>query len=233
MHENGQNRDNMTEPPGGSSSETAGSFDPSPYMRQLRSRSGAEDYLDVKHRLLWLRREHPDAEILTEHIRIDQETAIFRATVTIPDGGRATGHGSETALDFVDYIEKAETKALGRALNALGYGAQFIPQDEEAEQPPERTSRPPASAKGRDDEAVPHDGGDDTAPRQNAAPAALSPEPRALPIEDYSWTAFWKWARDKGFDTKDQIESFIDGSTGGMSPGEVRRAILAKQGNVP
>ncbi len=101
------------------------SFDPTPYVRQLRGRGGAQDYIDVKFRLLWLRREHPNAEIITEHIRIDDDIAIFRATVTIPGGGKATGHGSETAKDFPDYIEKAETKALGRALNALGYGAKF------------------------------------------------------------------------------------------------------------
>ncbi|HEY7030605.1 MAG TPA: hypothetical protein VH482_04710 [Thermomicrobiales bacterium] len=95
------------EGPGG---RNAGSpFNPAPYVRQLRGRGGAQDYLDVKFRLLWLRREHPDAETLTEHIRIDDGVAIFKATVTIPGGGKATGHGSETAADFPDYIEKAES----------------------------------------------------------------------------------------------------------------------------
>ena len=74
---------------------------------------------------LWLRKEHPDAEIVTELVQHDPQMAIFKATVTVPTGGRATGYGSETASDFPDFIEKAETKAIGRALNALGYGAQF------------------------------------------------------------------------------------------------------------
>ncbi len=51
--------------------------------------------------------------------------ALFKAQVSIPGGGSATGWGSETSQDFSDYIEKAETKALGRALAALGYGTQF------------------------------------------------------------------------------------------------------------
>lgn len=106
-------------------------FDPTRYMRQLRGRAGGQDYLDVKWRLLWLRREHPDAEIVTEHVRIDDGSAIFKATVTLPSGGKATGYGSETASDFGDFIEKAETKAIGRALNALGYGAQFAEGDDE------------------------------------------------------------------------------------------------------
>ncbi len=110
----------------------AANFDPTPYLRQLRGRGGqGQDYLDVKWRLLWLRREHPDAAIITEHVRIDEASAIFKATVSLPTGGRATGYGSETAGDFADFIEKAETKAIGRALNALGYGAQFAEEADE------------------------------------------------------------------------------------------------------
>ncbi len=97
------------------------SFDPSRYLRKL----GGRDYLEVKWRLLWLRTEHPEAVMETEMVRLDDNFALFKARVAIPDGGEATGWGSETRQDFFDYIEKAETKALGRALAALGYGTQF------------------------------------------------------------------------------------------------------------
>ena len=40
---------------------------------------------------------------------------------------------SETMSDFRDYFEKAETKAIGRALAMLGYGTQFAPELDEAE----------------------------------------------------------------------------------------------------
>src|SRR5919112_2621824 len=115
-------------------------FDPTPYLRQLhvRGRAGGADYLDVKWRLLWLRKEHPDAEIVTELVQHDPQMAIFKATVTVPTGGKATGYGSETASDFPDFIEKAETKAVGRALNALGYGAQFGDFQRPEEGVPER-----------------------------------------------------------------------------------------------
>ncbi len=118
-------------------------FDPTPYLRQLRGRGGAQDYLDVKWRLLWLRREHPAAEIVTEHVRIDETSAIFKATVMLPTGGKATGYGSETAGDFGDFIEKAETKAIGRALNALGYGAQFAEESDDAAPPAPAVPSPP------------------------------------------------------------------------------------------
>lgn len=243
-------------------------FDPTPYVRQLRGRGGAQDYLDVKFRLLWLRREHPNAEIVTEHIRIDDDIAIFRAMVTIPGGGKATGHGSETAKDFPDYIEKAETKALGRALNALGYGAQFAEGEElpsaaapsPARQPvaepvepvsPPPVSEPPASvsapaperlrerqsaAPGRSAPAASARTGErrvpanptpfPAQPRRESPVQGSEPEP---PLEDYSWTAFWRWAREQGFDKKAAIEEFLGRSIQSLSPAEVRQLIITKR----
>jgi len=98
-------------------------FEPSKYLTRVQGK----DYLEVKWRLLWLRTEHLDAVIETElvsHIQ-NPPMAIFRARVSIPNGGSATGWGQEEAADFRDYLEKAETKALGRALAALGFGTQF------------------------------------------------------------------------------------------------------------
>ncbi len=99
------------------------SFDPG---RHLTKVSGS-DYLEVKWRLVWLRSVHPDAVVETHLVNHDDHLAVFRARVSIPDGGSATGWGSEGPDDFRDYIEKAETKAIGRALAALGFGTQFCP----------------------------------------------------------------------------------------------------------
>ncbi|HET7092520.1 MAG TPA: hypothetical protein VFI22_03555 [Thermomicrobiales bacterium] len=101
-------------------------FEPSRYLTKI---SGS-DYLEVKWRLVWLRETHPDAQIETELAQHDRNFAIFRAKVSIPGGGSATGWGSEGIDDFRDYIEKAETKAIGRALAALGFGTQFCPDFE-------------------------------------------------------------------------------------------------------
>ena len=98
-------------------------FDPSRYLRKVNG----SDYLEVKWRLLWLRTDHPDASVSTELMSHDGQMALFKATVSIPGGGSSTGWGSEQYNDFRDYIEKAETKAIGRALSALGYGTQFCP----------------------------------------------------------------------------------------------------------
>ncbi len=109
--------------------ETTTTFDPRKYV----SRVGGADYLEVKWRVLWLRTLHPDALIETELISHENSVAVFKAHVAIPGGGSSTGWGSEGYDDFRDYLEKAETKALGRALAALGFGTQFTPDFDFAE----------------------------------------------------------------------------------------------------
>jgi hypothetical protein len=102
-------------------------FDPSQYL----SKVSGQDYLEVKWRLVWLRSEHPDAALTTNMEFNDGDRAIFSARVEIPGGGVATGWGSELANAFGNFIEKAETKAIGRALAAIGYGTQFCGDFEE------------------------------------------------------------------------------------------------------
>jgi hypothetical protein len=117
-----------------SAGATERTFDPSRYLTKITRRvrdgsggwaAGESDYLEVKWRLLWLRTEHPDSIIETELVSHPEGLAIFRAKVTLASGGSATGWGHESAGGFEDYLEKAETKALGRALAALGFGTQF------------------------------------------------------------------------------------------------------------
>jgi hypothetical protein len=101
-------------------------FEPAKFL----TRVNGSEYLEVKWRLVWLRDRHPEAQVETELFSHHGDTAVFRARVVIPDGGSATGWGSESAGDFRDYLEKAETKAIGRALAALGFGTQFCPDHE-------------------------------------------------------------------------------------------------------
>jgi hypothetical protein len=116
-------------------------FDPRKRMIQIPGRGrglhgGA--YLPARQRMLWFRQEHPNGSIETELIKFTDDLAVFKATVTYPvytprlsadegqwvDYVKCTGHGSETRNDFADYIEKAETKAIARALGAAGFGTE-------------------------------------------------------------------------------------------------------------
>lgn len=103
-------------------------FNPKDHMMKLKGK----DYLEVKWRLVWFREDHPDFGIHTEAIELDDKHAIFRAFITDATGRQvSSGTGSESIKDFGDFIEKAETKAVGRALAMLGYGTQFDPDLEE------------------------------------------------------------------------------------------------------
>lgn len=111
-------------------------FAPAAHVRKISGRGGGGDYLDVKWRMKWARDEHPDLQIITEVIQVSDTFAFFKATVSynqrlanMPEIVACTGHGSETKGDFPDYIEKAETKAIGRALMALGYGLPDMADD--------------------------------------------------------------------------------------------------------
>lgn len=100
-------------------------FNPNEHMMKLKGK----DYLQVAWRLVWLRDEEngkPLYGISTEMLEHGEDWAVFKATIT-DEAGRilSTGHGSESKRDFGDYLEKAETKAVGRALAMLGYGTQF------------------------------------------------------------------------------------------------------------
>lgn len=94
-------------------------FNPNRYLRDIKG----QPYLPVAARLAWFRHDHRDGIMETTPHSITPEIAIFHARITTQDGASATGYGSCTPDQFpAGWIEKAETKALGRALAALGYG---------------------------------------------------------------------------------------------------------------
>lgn len=129
-------------------------FNPNEHLMQIKNKGGATEYLPVQWRLVWFRELCPDGTIDTEEITVDLDREVeeeayvwnkekqrsekvvkrargyarFKATITDGKGGRATGTKSENAASFPDFIEKAETGAIGRALAALGYGTQFAPE---------------------------------------------------------------------------------------------------------
>jgi hypothetical protein len=106
-----------------------------------------KDYLEVKYRLVWFREEHPEWSIETEFLNITENSAFARALVKDQNGRIiATSHKAESVNNFPDFLEKAETGAIGRALALIGFGTQFC-ADELDEG--ERIVDAPAQATGR------------------------------------------------------------------------------------
>ncbi len=132
-------------------------FNPNEHLIQIKGRNGFSDYLPVQWRLAWFRYVHPNGCIETEMLHLDLERevtetvevwneekqqgekvarrsqglAIFKAVAKDGLGGVGTGTKSETAANFPDFIEAAETGAIGRALASLGFGTQFAPEFQE------------------------------------------------------------------------------------------------------
>lgn len=141
------------------------------YYQDLIVTKGSRErnYLQVKHRLQLLRDCFPEAKITTTVLQIDTERqfAAFHARVELPNGAVGEGTGSETAADFRDYIEKAETKAIGRACSAAGIGHQYGIADMEYE------AESPKDYVGVDTGIAPN------RPRSEAQPAARPPQAQA------------------------------------------------------
>ena len=120
---------------------------------QLKSKEGLKDYLPVPWRLAWIleRCQYQGVKVTILEKFIDPKMSITKETqvwnndrrkmetiqrtaegfawftmrVEDPYGNIGEGFGSECAVDFPDYAEKAQTKAIGRALGFIGYGTQY------------------------------------------------------------------------------------------------------------
>jgi hypothetical protein len=106
-------------------------FDPKRHVIRVQ---GGREYLPVSARLVWFRGEHPDWGIVTNPIEINLEKqyAIFSAQIFNAEGKlMASATKFENVRGFQDFLEKAETGAVGRALALCGYGTQFAPELEE------------------------------------------------------------------------------------------------------
>ena len=102
------------------------SFDPKQYLIKL----GNKDYLPVAARLLWLNEVEKNFTIETDIVKLEDTYATCQATVTIynAEGGlvrSAKSYKREDKGSFPDFLEKACTGAVGRALGMLGFGTQF------------------------------------------------------------------------------------------------------------
>lgn len=99
-----------------------GSFDPLATLRQLGV--DAMEPQAIRLRVLWLRQREPAARIATALVSLDDRVVVISATIAVPDGGEGSGHAAarlDERSDLAEVIETTELRALGRALDNLGY----------------------------------------------------------------------------------------------------------------
>ena len=106
-------------------------FNKSKYLIKVQ---GNKMYLPVSARLLWFRQEHPDWGVETQILNFDAEKQYAICKSTIKDEtGRIIGEGikREDVKGFGDYLEKASTGSIGRALAICGYSTDNEPDLDE------------------------------------------------------------------------------------------------------
>lgn len=151
-----------------------------------------KEYLQVAHRLVWFREENPQGVIRTmlkeRQGEGKDEYAIFQAEIHVmTDRGPmlvATAHKKETRAGFDDFIEKAETGSIGRALALFGYGTQFTADeldegDRLADAPLPAMPGPVVSV-----EAAAVTGGESVAPRRSSFRKNVTPAQAATGGDD-------------------------------------------------
>lgn len=80
-------------------------------------------YMAVQQRLIWFREEKPLWCIETKPVEMTENHAIFCAMIKDEHCRLVSqAHKKEDRKGFPDFIEKAETGSIGRALANLGYG---------------------------------------------------------------------------------------------------------------
>lgn len=120
-------------------------------------------YLSVQHRIMWFREEKPLWSIETKMVEREKDHAIFEAIIRDESGrALANAHKYEDRQGFPDFLEKAASGAIGRALGFLGYGTAFALDLEEgnrlADAPTnevEKKKKTMSASGGKDDFSAP------------------------------------------------------------------------------
>lgn len=166
-------------------------------------RFNLEDYATVEERLVKFWQDHPDGAVITELIKHEGDTVIFKASIYFERGGQcvATGYAEEirdaSPVNKTSFVENAETSAIGRGLANCNYSMKRRASREEMMKVQRMSSTPQAVVGSK--AAVP-------------APKVSTPEPQ-----------------DDGTLSEDQVSQFfIACATKKIDP----KSVAEKAGNI-
>jgi hypothetical protein len=97
-----------------------------------------KEYLTVAYRIKQFRVDHPDWQIHTDIIKMDDDRVVVRAEIADSAGVTvATGHAEEkrsaSQINQTSALENCESSAVGRALAFAGYGGSEIASADEVQ----------------------------------------------------------------------------------------------------
>ena len=161
--------------------------DPRQALRALIERGEGTSASATMLRLLWLRQDHHAATVVTETAHLTETAVVIRAMITIPGGGGGSGLAAATVDEpsaWAEAVERAETNAISRALDTLGYvlerasaapsprqaSVQPQPQPQPQQQPPMQPQQPQQAPQ--------------QIPQGQPGPRSMPPaQPRPTPIQ--------------------------------------------------
>lgn len=121
--------------------------DPRQALRALIERGAGNSAQAIMLRLLWLRREHPEAAVTTEAVRVEDDAVVMRATILLRSGAAGSGIAAARVAhgdDWADIVERTETVAISRALDTLGYVVGTVTERSPVSEPVREVPRPEA-----------------------------------------------------------------------------------------
>lgn len=123
-------------------------FNPADYLTCYTNNDGSKSYyLEVKYRILWFRYCYPLGRFKVDILHHDEKSIIVSAKIymdwTVEEHqflSQGFAHIYKQPDSDFDYVEWAQTKAIGRALAYAGFGQQFCDIIEKPE--PEQVDSP-------------------------------------------------------------------------------------------
>jgi hypothetical protein len=128
-------------------------FNPAEHLMDLKGKTA---YLPVAARVVWFRERYPaesgwSIQTFLDDGGFEKGHAVYRCEIRDPEGRLvATGHNVEDRKGFGDFMQKAETGAVGRALALLGFGTMAaLDEGEVVDSPVEKGKRITFEIKGK------------------------------------------------------------------------------------
>jgi hypothetical protein len=151
--------------------------DPRRALRTLIERGEGMSTAATMLRLMWLRREHPEADVSTDVVAIEDNMVVIRAAISLETGAAGSGISAAHLTDereWTDVVERTETIAIARALDTLGYVLEAsVTRDPVQTAPPARPAQPEAEPAPPQAEPAPA-----TEAEPEPAPVTSAPVPR-------------------------------------------------------